>query len=201
MQDNEDPLTRETIEDRLLGGDPDAIGEVLRWIAVMLATPRFWMLRSEWLELQQESMVRVLEGLRSGRFDRSRDFRPYVQSIARYTALQALEQRIKSEPISVADDTFVSQNAKSEEDLISIHLIRGTLDQLSVECRGLIRAYFLEGRSYSEIASSLDLPVGTVKSRLFRCLESACRIIQNRKNRPIRGRTRPAPSKPENFEP
>jgi DNA-directed RNA polymerase specialized sigma24 family protein len=57
-------------------------------------------------------------------------------------------------------------------------MVRWVLDTASEDCKGLMRAYFLEDRSYAEIASSMGIPLGTVKSRLFRCLEAAYQAVQ-----------------------
>ena len=41
------------IERRFLANDPDAVAEVVRWVARALASPAFWSLRSEWRDLHQ----------------------------------------------------------------------------------------------------------------------------------------------------
>ncbi|HKB07034.1 MAG TPA: sigma factor-like helix-turn-helix DNA-binding protein, partial [Candidatus Polarisedimenticolia bacterium] len=51
-------------------------------------------------------------------------------------------------------------------------LARRILDLSSKECREMFRLHFFEARSHQEISAILDVPVGTVKSRLFRCLEA-----------------------------
>jgi DNA-directed RNA polymerase specialized sigma24 family protein len=51
-------------------------------------------------------------------------------------------------------------------------------------CRNLILAYFIEERSYGEIAAHLHVPVGTVKSRLFRCMAAFRRTLAHRR-RPV----------------
>ena len=55
--------------------------------------------------------------------------------------------------------------------------IGGKLDLASGECRDLMRSYFYAEESYAEISARRQLPVGTVKSRLFRCLKSAHRAL------------------------
>src|SRR3990172_1697541 len=84
------PYSEKSAEHRLLENDPEMLGSVFRWISAVLASPRFWSLRSQWADLLQDSVARVIESLREGRFDPSRNFQAYVQGVARYTALQAL---------------------------------------------------------------------------------------------------------------
>jgi RNA polymerase sigma factor (sigma-70 family) len=171
--------TEGSIERRILENDPEALGQVFRWIASALTSPRFWGLRSEWPDLHQEVVTRVVESLRHGRFDASREFYSYVQGVARYTALQALAARPRRSSNDV-EGLLAEKSLTPEERTANRQLVRRVLDRASEECRELIRAYFFEERSYAEIADSLVLPVGTVKSRLFRCLESARQSIQRR---------------------
>jgi RNA polymerase sigma factor (sigma-70 family) len=160
----------------LLEDDPGARERVYRWIAVVLTSPRFWSLRSWWPDLVQETTMRILESLRSGRFDPSRNFQLYVQGIARHTALQALGQesalrrrREVRDPPDAADGI--------EERVIRLQLVRRALDLASDECRQLFRAYFFEERGYADLARGMGIPIGTAKSRLFRCLEAAHRQV------------------------
>ncbi len=171
----------ESIEGRLLAGDLEAVGRVSRWIASVIAAPRFWPLREEWLDLHQEIMARVIESLRQGRFDASRDFRIYVQAVGRYTALQVLNLRHQRRIAGAPDGPGPAGPAAIETEVASWQVARLVLDRASDECRALIRAYFFEQRSYAEIAASLGVPIGTVKSRLARCLEAVHRAIGGRR--------------------
>ena len=164
------PYPEHSVARRLLEDDPEALGQVIRWISTALTSPRFWSLRGEWPDLVQEVLARVVESLRLERFDASRDLRVYVQGIARYASLQALNRQLQptaSEPVASPPE------ADAESEVIDRQLVRRVLDLASEECRELIRAYFYEARNYEEIAGVHGVPVGTVKSRLFRCLESA----------------------------
>jgi RNA polymerase sigma-70 factor (ECF subfamily) len=163
-----------SLEARLLTGDLEAVGRVSRWIASVIAAPRFWILRDDWLDLHQETMARVIESLRQGRFDPGRDFRVYVQAVGRYTALQALGLRLHHQTAGAPDG---AGPGTAETEVISIQVARLALERASDDCRGLIQSYFFEERGYAEIAAAMGVPVGTVKSRLFRCLESIHRAI------------------------
>ena len=50
------------------------------------------------------------------------------------------------------------------------------LGQLPVEQRSLLWLREVEGQSYAELAAILDIPIGTVRSRLFAARE-ALRVI------------------------
>jgi len=165
-----------TLPGRLLKNDPEALAQIYRWTSTTLTSPRFWSLRLDWPDLLQESLSRVVESLRQERFDASRDFRTYVQGIARLVSLQALERlaiRRLAEP-----ERIESGSAVPEAGVIDRQLVRRALDLASDECRELFRLYFFEAKTYQDISQTMDIPIGTVKSRLFRCLECAQRALQ-----------------------
>ncbi len=167
------PYPKDSLACRLLADDPEALGQVIRWISLTLTSPKFWVLRREWPDLVQEVLTRVVETLRLERFDASRDFRVYVQGIARFVGLQTLSRRPQGE--SSDDPGALPDGAADnpEAHAIDRQLARRILDLCSEECREMFRLHFFEVRSHQEIAAILGIPVGTVKSRLFRCLEAA----------------------------
>lgn len=179
------PYLDGTLEARLLAGDAEAIGRVSRWVADVLTLPRYWSLSREWKDLHQEALMRVLESLRAGRYDASRDLRVYVQGVVRHTALQRLNE-LRSRPDARQSGHAPAPDA--EHGAMMRQLVRRVFDLASDECRDLIRGYFLRQLSYAEIAQELEIPIGTVKSRLFRCLESAYQAIARTRE----GRPRPA---------
>jgi RNA polymerase sigma-70 factor (ECF subfamily) len=160
-----------------LNNDPDAVGQVIRWIATALAVPRFWNLRREWSDLMQETLLRTTRSLRSGHYDPSRDFRVYVQGIARIVCLEAFGKQVQSARHEFHGEVPETGTAVLTTNMVDRQLIRRVLDLASEECREIFRLYYLEGKDYQEIASAAGIPVGTVKSRLFRCLECAFQAL------------------------
>jgi RNA polymerase sigma-70 factor (ECF subfamily) len=55
-------------------------------------------------------------------------------------------------------------------------ILLDTLDRLPIEQRTLLWLREVEGLSYDELAETLDIPLGTVRSRLFTARESLRRI-------------------------
>ena len=166
------PYDTGSIERRLLDNDLKALEVVTRWIAVALTSPRFWSLRAAWPDITQDILMRLIESLKRDRYDASRDFRAYVQGITRHAALEEMERQIHH-PRSGAGPGQSDDGAGPEVETIRRQMVRRILDLTSEECRSLIRAYFFEDRAYAEIAESQGVPLGTIKSRLFRCLEAA----------------------------
>jgi RNA polymerase sigma-70 factor (ECF subfamily) len=178
-----------SIEGRLLAGDDDAVGQVSRWVARVIASLPYWSIKAEWLDLHQEVMTRLIASLRDGRFDDRQDLRSYVQAVARYTALESLKRRPPQTLTPTLELTLHDAGEDVEGRVVARQLARLAFDMAPDECRGLMRAYFFEQRSYSEIAASRNIPIGTVKSRLARCLENLHAVIapkgRARKRKPI----------------
>jgi len=167
------PYERGSLERGLLDDDPRALAQVSRWISMALTSTRFWSIRNDWLDLHQETLARVIESLRQERYDSTRDLRTYVQGVARHTASQAIARRMQSMSDRAAAGWPDTTPVDPENRAANRQIARRVLDQASEECRDLIRAYFYDDRGYAEIAEALDVPIGTIKSRLFRCLEAA----------------------------
>ena len=164
----------DSVEGRFLQGDPEAVGEVSRWVARMVTLPRFWALRGQWDDLHQEILGRITESLRHGRFDSRREFKAYVQGVARFTGMDATSRQGRYKAAEDLDpDRLPAPGGDPERAAAARNLARVVLDNASEECRAIIRAYYFEGKSYREIAAGRNMPVGTVKSRLFRCLSAA----------------------------
>lgn len=67
--------------------------------------------------------------------------------------------------LELADDTSIENDFVCSEEL---SLLRRELAFISSDYREIVIAYYVEDRSIRNIASSLSLPEGTVKSKLFR---------------------------------
>jgi RNA polymerase sigma-70 factor (ECF subfamily) len=56
--------------------------------------------------------------------------------------------------------------------------VNAALDALPEELRMAITLREMEGMSYEEIAVTMDCPIGTVRSRIFRARESIDKILR-----------------------
>ena len=93
----------------------------------------------------------------------------WITTIARSRAIDRLRsgsQRKREEPLDRADTHSSPTNV--EADAINSEmraLVRAALDQLSPEQREVIELAYYSGMSHSEIAGTLNQPLGTVKTR------------------------------------
>ena len=56
--------------------------------------------------------------------------------------------------------------------------VRRALDDLGEPCREVLHRFFLEDQSYADISAALNAPIGTVASRISRCLDRLEPVLQ-----------------------
>lgn len=81
---------------------------------------------------------------------------------------------------------FVAEMMNPEEKFIKsqkAELVRQVVETLKPRYRRLIAMRYFQEFSYEEIATELDLPLGTVKAQLFRAREFMYRALQHNKER------------------
>lgn len=120
-------------------------------------------------DLAQDAMVSVWR--RAGSFDRAKaKGSTWIFVIAR----NAWIDRLRREKVELAyraglDDPEESHDEAPDEAAVRLQTeehIAAALEMLSEEQRQVVRLSFFEERPHSEIAERLNLPLGTVKSRL-----------------------------------
>ena len=129
-------------------------------------------------DLLQETFIKVYVNLH--RYSPSYTFGQWVYTIARNTHIDF--ERSRQENLSL-DEKFsapVASTPSPEENLISIQQrsqIEHYINCLPMQYRQLFTMRFLEDYSYEEIAEKLQLPMGTVKTRIHRARERMCALI------------------------
>ena len=77
---------------------------------------------------------------------------------------------------------LIEADRDPEQEMISTqkqHWIRVLVDQLPNDYSQITEMRYFEEKSYTEIAEELELPIGTVKARLFRSRELLLSILKN----------------------
>jgi RNA polymerase sigma-70 factor, ECF subfamily len=140
-------------------------------------------------DVAQEAFVKAYRALPQFRGDSA--FYTWLYRIAINTAKNALAARERN-PVSYeldlqgndASPDMVSRlkDPETPEGLALTEEIRDTvnhaIEQLPEDLRTAIVLRELEGMSYEEIAASMDCPVGTVRSRIFRAREAIDRRLR-----------------------
>jgi RNA polymerase sigma-70 factor (ECF subfamily) len=120
--------------------------------------------------------------LKCDSFEEGRRFRPWLYTIATNAAIDARRRNKRHRMVSL--DTPREQDnedvgrlvnllesgdpdpANSVVDAERARLVRATLDQLPESMNAVIQLVYYQGMKYREAAEVLEVPVGTVKSRL-----------------------------------
>ena len=114
-------------------------------------------------DVMQETFTQIWR--RPHRFDPERGSpRAYLFGVARR---QAAEWRHKQKP---TDELGIDPPAPSSAEVAS--MVTEALSRLTLEHRTLLWLREVEGQSYEELAMILDVPLGTVRSRLFAAREA-----------------------------
>jgi RNA polymerase sigma-70 factor (ECF subfamily) len=129
-------------------------------------------------DLAQEVFLRVWRGLRGFRGDST--FRTWLHRVAvnvihshhgRVSRLRRLFQAAPAEPAARRDNDPIESAADStdlESDVVMRDAIDKALATLPDELRVAVTLRDVQGLDYKEIAGVLDVPIGTVESRIFR---------------------------------
>jgi RNA polymerase sigma-70 factor (ECF subfamily) len=108
---------------------------------------------------------------------RGGDSRPWLLTIVRRTCYTWLQHNRAHELATAFDEErhSVESRATNPETLLLLHVdalqLRQALEALPVEFREVVVLRELDGLSYKEIAAIVDIPLGTVMSRLARARE------------------------------
>ena len=116
-------------------------------------------------QVLQQSWVGVLQGLAALR--QPRRLPAWLYRIARITAMTHLRKRYGEQTLRRDSDTPASVDVPDGQlDFDNAEQIHYGLARLTLIHREVLTLFFLQDLSLEEIASVLEVPVGTVKSRL-----------------------------------
>jgi len=133
----------------------------------------------------QETFTRIYEHL--GRLRDDDAIRPWIGQLTRRLCIDRLRAAVRD---PVPDDSEergeLDRRMIAVDDAVSVH---EALRTLSADCREILDRFFCRDQSYNTIGELLDLPPGTIASRISRCL-GKLRIAYE-------GRSGPAPASGE----
>jgi len=143
-------------------------------------------------DLAQDAFIKVLNHI--DRYSPEFKFSSWVFKIANNVAIDHLRRR-RLDTVSMDGSPHASSAAEVEASTFDISsdqesaldemearelgdAIEGAIGQLRPEYRACIMLRHVEGRSYEEIASTLDLPLGTVKTYIHRARHALRRALE-----------------------
>jgi RNA polymerase sigma-70 factor (ECF subfamily) len=121
-------------------------------------------------DVTQESFFKAFRALRT--FKPGAKFSTWIFSIAYHACCDRLAKRRRYSDAELPDraDPAAGPAAEAERGE-EARALRAAIDQLPEKYRTVITLYHLQGQQYDEIARVLNVPLGTVKTHLFRAKE------------------------------
>jgi RNA polymerase sigma factor (sigma-70 family) len=158
--------TEDMLLDRWRAGDREAADELLRRCKPTLAA--FFRRRTAENvdELVQRTLVACIQSI--GRFEGRSSFSSFLLGIARNQFLMNLRSnkpREESVSVSTLPEDGPSQLVASKQEL---RILAAALNATSPPFRQVLKMFYWDDLTVDEIARTLDVPAGTVKSRLCR---------------------------------
>jgi RNA polymerase sigma factor RpoE len=171
--------------ERAQGGDQRAFDQLVskyqRKLGRLLS--RFIRDQAEVEDVSQETFIKAYRALPSFRGDSA--FYTWLYRIGINTAKNYLVAQGRRAPTSTEFDSEEAENFEDASQLRDINTpeslllskqigetVNSAMDALPEELRTAIVLREIDGLSYEEIASIMDCPIGTVRSRIFRAREA-----------------------------
>jgi len=174
-------LTDEQLVELAVTEKPDAFGEIVkRWERKIFALCFGMLLREdEAKDAAQETFISAYRNLKNFRGDAK--VSSWLHRIAVNQCL-TVKRRAKTRQESFLDDeensaerVFVAPShqmpSKTAEQNERLHLVRQAVHSLPLDLRQIIIMKEFEEMTFQEISDVLDLPLSTVKSRLYTALK------------------------------
>ncbi len=169
-------------------GDDAAWRELVeRFSRYVLAIARAHRLsESDAEDVFQETFSRIYEHL--GRLRSDDAIRPWIGQLTRRLCIDRLRAAVRDPIIDDAEEQGeLDRRLTAVDEAVSV---QEALRTLSADCREILDRFFCRDQSYHTIGELLDLPPGTIASRISRCLAKLRQAYEGRSDaRPASGET------------
>jgi RNA polymerase sigma factor (sigma-70 family) len=142
-----------------------------------IATQGFGLRTDDAEDVFQEVFARTYEHL-----DRLRDdeaIRPWIAQLTRRLAIDRIRAGSREQ---LSDKDIEPRELDETLDRLNDSLtVRESMTELSETCQEILDRFFARDESYHTIGDALDIPSGTIASRISRCLAKLREILEGRK--------------------
>jgi RNA polymerase sigma factor (sigma-70 family) len=110
--------------------------------------------------------------------DRLRDdeaFRPWLAQLTRRTCIDRLRSSGRETPMEEIEPTDLDETLVQLDESLAIH---DAMAAMTDNCRDILDRFFARDESYRTIGVALDLPAGTIASRISRCLDKLKGLLE-----------------------
>lgn len=184
--------TDEQLVAAFLAGEVDAFDELVsRYYRQVFAFLARFLSRTDVAEdITQEIFVKINNSLAT--FDTSKSFKPWLFAVAANRARDAMRaggRQVRtlsldrssspSQEQSLGDILPDTEQESPTDELIRLETrdrVRTMVDQLPENAREILLLAYYQQLPYKDIAETLDIPVGTVKSRLHKAVTSFAKL-------------------------
>ena len=160
-------------------GDQEAWSELVNRFSryVYAITSRVYGLsQSDAEDVFQEVFARAFQHLERLRDDEA--IRPWIAQLTRRLSIDRIRAGSREQ---LSDEDIEPQGADETLDRLDEALIvRESLAELSESCQEILDRFFTRDESYQTIGEALEIPAGTIASRISRCLAKLREILEGR---------------------
>ena len=152
-------------------GDPDAWNEFVerfsRYVYAICGRG-FRLAEHDAEDVFQEVFARAFERLSELRSDEA--VRPWLAQLTRRLCIDRLRLLARDTPTDEEPDLDSAEIDARLEGLDEALDVHAALARLGGDCREILDRFFARDESYRTIGAALDIPAGTIASRISRCL-------------------------------
>lgn len=170
-------------------GDREALITLLRNIETHVYRTAYYLVGNEQdaMDAAQEALIRIYTKI--GSYEEKAQFKTWVQRIVTNICIDKFR---RSKPtVSIEEHEMVFEGRESVEgEVMAAYAakdIREAIDRLPEHHRAVVVLRYLQDFSYNEIADSLDLPLNTVKSYLYRARQQLQVLLRDYQKGGVRG--------------
>jgi RNA polymerase sigma factor (sigma-70 family) len=153
---------------RCRAGDDDAWRELVERFSryvYAIAVQAYRLPQSDAEDVFQEVFARAYEKLPKLRDDNA--IRPWLAQLTRRLCLDTLRAGAREQVGNLPEPPGVDDAIDQFDEALAVH---EALASLPDNCREILDRFFARDESYRRIGEALDLPAGTIASRISRCL-------------------------------
>jgi RNA polymerase sigma factor (sigma-70 family) len=165
---------------RCRSGDPAAWNELVERFSryvFAICVQAFRLPPEDAEDVFQEVFARVYQHLDRLRSDDS--IRPWIAQLTRRLCIDRLRSSGREGPAELddLDPGGIDEALAGLDDALTV---RACLDAVGDPCREILDRFFCRDESYKAIGEALDLPAGTIASRISRCLAKVRAELEGR---------------------
>lgn len=167
------PVEDRDFIDRLLDGNPAVVETVRSWIRAAFV-PYRRRFADDLEDLEQETLLQLIEALRGGRFQGRSKLATYVKSYIHHKAIDRLRAAGRREWVDLDELDLPSGRASAFDEMARSESVRIALEIVAEmpECQELWRM-LREGMHYREMSERLGITQATLRVRVLRCRRRA----------------------------